>query len=84
MISLKRAGAMVDSIQQFVDQILLSGAQPPALDTLFETLADAIISLEYYLASYGALQQADESILILGEESMISLGFPVSVPAEDE
>lgn len=84
MISLRRAGAMVESIQQFVDQILLSGAQPPALDTLLETLADSIISLEYYLASYGALHQADESILILGEESLMSLGFPVSIPAEEE
>ncbi|MCV6613335.1 MAG: pilus assembly protein, partial [Cellvibrionaceae bacterium] len=78
MIGLNRAAAMVAAIHSFVDQILLSGAQPPALDTLLETLADAVISLEYYLASYGALQQSDDSILILGEESMASLGFPVA------
>ena len=84
MIGLKRAGAMVESIQSFVDRILLSGAQPAALDTLLETLADAIISLEYYLSSYGALHHSDESILVLGEESMMSLGFPVSLPAEPD
>lgn len=84
MVGLSRAGAMVASVHNFVDQVLLSGSQPPALDTLLETLADAIISLEYYLASYGALQYQDDAILVLGEESMASLGFPVMVVEANE
>lgn len=77
IIQLQRGSALVASIEQFVSQVLRAGNLPPTVDTLLETLADAIISLEHYLTTYGALHQRDDNILLLGEESMAALGFPV-------
>lgn len=78
IIQLRRASALVVSLEDFVGQILVSSHLPPTVNTLLETLADAVISLEHYLATYGALHQKDDNILILGEESMAALGFPVA------
>lgn len=44
---------------------------------LLETLADALISLEYYLSELATRHTADENTLKIAEESLASLGYAV-------
>lgn len=44
---------------------------------LLETLADALISLEYYLSELANRSKPDENTLRIAEESLASLGFSV-------
>ena len=44
---------------------------------LLETLADALISLEYYLAELETSRDVNEQILEVAEESLAALGFAV-------
>ncbi len=49
----------------------------PQRHQLLETLADALISLEYYLGEIAALRTPDEKILTVAEESLAALGYSV-------
>lgn len=50
----------------------------PQRHQLLETLADALISLEYYFSEIAAGRTPDEKILGVAEESLAALGFAVS------
>lgn len=50
----------------------------PQRHQLLETLADALISLEYYFSEIAANRTPDEKILGVAEESLAALGFSVS------
>lgn len=47
---------------------------------LLETLADALISMEYYLTERAANREPDDRILDVAEESLEALGFLVDKP----
>jgi hypothetical protein len=49
----------------------------PQRHQLLETLADALISLEYYLSELAAVRTPDEKILTVAEESLAALGYAV-------
>jgi len=49
----------------------------PQRHQLLETLADALISLEYYLSELAAVRAPDEKILTVAEESLAALGYAV-------
>ncbi len=49
----------------------------PQRHQLLETLADALISLEYYFSEVAAGRTPDEKILGVAEESLAALGFAV-------
>ncbi len=50
----------------------------PQRHQLLETLADALISLEYYFSEIAAGRTPDEKILGVAEESLAALGFSVA------
>ena len=50
----------------------------PQRHQLLETLADALISLEYYFSETAAGRTPDEKILGVAEESLAALGFAVN------
>ncbi|HEY3697763.1 MAG TPA: hypothetical protein VGK97_00425 [Spongiibacteraceae bacterium] len=50
----------------------------PQRHQLLETLADALISLEYYFIEIAAARTPDEKILGVAEESLAALGFAVA------
>jgi hypothetical protein len=50
----------------------------PQRHQLLETLADALISLEYYFSEIAAGRTPDEKILGVAEESLAALGFAVN------
>jgi hypothetical protein len=47
----------------------------PQRHQLLETLADALISLEYYLSELAAVRTPDDKILAVAEESLAALGI---------
>lgn len=79
VLNLSRAGAVVHSCVEFIDQTLLVNDQPVALQQLLETFADAIIGLEYYLDAVKTDRETDDSILGIAEESLQALGHRVAV-----
>ncbi len=73
-----RAAKILKSCVAFVEASTrdrqYSGAQR---HQLLETLADALISLEYYFSEISAARTPDEKILGVAEESLAALGFSV-------
>lgn len=77
VLGLHRASKVVAASVSFVDQTLLQGEPPAALQHLLETFADAIIGLEYYLDAVKSHRAAGDNILEVAEESLAALGYPV-------
>jgi len=50
----------------------------PQRHQLLETLADALIGLEYYFTELAARRVPDEKILAVAEESLAALGYAVT------
>lgn len=70
-----RAAAVVRGCAAFVEQHQNERRQAsPETQQSLETLADALVSLEYYLVELEAGDQADKT-LALAEESLAALGF---------
>ena len=76
MLKRLRAAHVVERCADFVDQVLMQGAHPPALKELLETFADAIISVEYFLDTGTTAARLDDSVLQVAEESLAALGYP--------
>jgi hypothetical protein len=74
----QRAAAVLKSCMDFVDAHTRDKQQSgPQRQQLLETLADALISLEYYLTELAAARVPDDKILNVAEESLAALGFAV-------
>lgn len=73
-----RAANVLKGCVAFVD-LTAHDNQPssPQRVQLLETLADALISMEYYLAELAAGRSPDDRILDVAEESLAALGFLV-------
>lgn len=78
ILSHQRAAAILKSCVAFVDAHTRDKQQSgPQRQQLLETLADALISLEYYLTELAAGRVPDDKILDVAEESLAALGFAV-------
>ena len=78
ILNYNRAAAVLKSCADFVaDHIKNSGGRGDQRHQLLETLADALISLEYYLAELESNRHVNENILEVAEESLAALGFAV-------
>lgn len=84
MLGYKRAAAVIKSSSDFVDSHLKKRDTGNQRHQLLETLADALISLEYYLNEVSSGQDPNEKILELAEESLAALGFAVEAEAAPE
>lgn len=75
----KRAASILKSCVAFIDSHSRDRQHSgPQRHQLLETLADALISLEYYLTELGAGRTPDDKILDVAQESIAALGFAVS------
>lgn len=77
VLGLPRAGKVIASCIQFINESLLEDEQPAAIQHMMDTFADAVISLEYYLDSLKVDKKADTEILRIAEESLDALGYKV-------
>jgi hypothetical protein len=76
ILNYHRAAAVVKSCSEFISDHINQhvGGQR---HQLLETLADALISIEYYLNEIEVNREPNEMILEIAEESLDALGFPV-------
>jgi len=72
-----RAGVIVAGCIAFIDGHSREMPQGAARQPLLETLADALISLEYYLGELAAQRTPDRKILDVAEQSLTALGFAI-------
>ena len=74
-----RAANILKSCVAFVDESSRDKQHSgPQRHQLLETLADALISLEYYFTEIAAGRTPDEKILGVAEESLAALGYAVA------
>jgi chemotaxis protein histidine kinase CheA len=77
ILGYKRASAVLKSCIAFIEDHIKDSDAGGQRHQLLETLADALISLEYYLMELEVDPEADEKILEVAEESLDALGFAV-------
>ena len=81
ILGYQRAANILRGCVAFVDLTAQDKqASAPQRQQLLETLADALISMEYYLIELGAGRAPDDRILEVAEESLAALGFLVDKP----
>lgn len=81
LLKVDRAAAILSSCASFLDNAMTQGFSEERIQELLETLADALISLEYFLGEVEVHGVADEKVLEVAEESLESLGYPVQKSA---
>jgi hypothetical protein len=79
VLGLPRAAAIVAACHEFIEKTLMSTDEHAALEYMLETFADALICLEYYLGCMKVDKQVSADNLVIAEESLAALGYPVKV-----
>ena len=72
-----RAASILKSCSDFIESHMKDQTANSQHHQLLATLADALISLEYYLGEVSVSRQVNEKILDVAEESLQALGFGV-------
>ena len=77
MLTMKRITGVLKAAVNFVNDFVEKRDMrtPEKASMLLETLADALISVEYYLKELSRHHHADEELLSLAEESLKALGY---------
>ncbi len=76
LLDLPRAADILLRSTQFIESAINKTGE---LDnSILETLADALISLEYYLAQLELRKDADDSVLDVADESLTEIGYPAA------
>ena len=78
VLDLKQAVAVITSCIKFVQSIIDQGINEEKAQSVLETMADALIALEYYLSEIEMHGDAHPNVLAVAEQSLTALGFPVS------
>lgn len=78
MLKMARLAAVTRAAIQFVKSAIVAEGEARQRDVqALETLADAMISIEYYLSELESRHLPDDKILCIAEDSLEQLGFPV-------
>jgi hypothetical protein len=77
LLNHQRGAAILASCIGFVQKTIDEGFRQDRIQGMLETLADALIALEHYLAEVEHVRNADDSVLEIAEESLAALGYPV-------
>lgn len=77
MLNLQEAGQVLASCIRFIDDNIQQGADQVKSESVLQTMADALISLEYYLSEYQLHGAAPEIVLQVAKDSLASLGYAV-------
>ncbi len=78
ILNRKKAEAVVASCIKFIEATISQGVESSKAQNILETMADALIALEYYLSEVELHGDAHPSVLAVAEQSLAALGFPVS------
>jgi chemosensory pili system protein ChpA (sensor histidine kinase/response regulator) len=76
MLSYKRAALIVEAARRFTANELMEGASLPSAEAL-DALADAMMSIEYYLEAFVESRVHPSSMLDVAERAVANLGYPV-------
>ncbi|NRB41372.1 MAG: hypothetical protein HRU20_23355 [Pseudomonadales bacterium] len=77
VLKLDRAAAVLKSCAAFIENLKAKGLASQNAENVLETMADALISLEYYLSELELHHVAPPNVLEVAEKSLAALGFPV-------
>lgn len=77
ILNYRRAAEVLRSCAAFVSAHINQRSPGDQRHQLLETLADALISLEYYLNELEGCRKGNENILDVAEESLAALGYAV-------
>lgn len=78
ILNMTKAQAVVVSCIKFIEATIQQGVDGSKAQSILETMADALIALEYYLSEIEIHGEAHPSVLAVAEQSLAALGFPVS------
>lgn len=78
ILNMKKAEAVLASCIKFIEATIQQGVDSSRAQNILETMADALIALEYYLSEVELHGEAHPSVLAVAEQSLAALGFPVS------
>ena len=78
VLGLNQAVAVIASCIKFVESIIEQGINEEKAQSILETMADALIALEYYLSEVELHGDAHPTVLAVAEQSLTALGFSVS------
>ncbi len=78
VLGYQRATAILNSCATFIEDIQERGLGSDRAEDVLETMADALISLEYYLSEIELHGVAPPNVLEVAEKSLAALGFPVT------
>lgn len=77
ILGYKRAAAVLAKCVQFIEARMQEPIDEKQADEILETMADALISLEYYLSEIELHGVAPDNALLIAEQSLAALGFAV-------
>lgn len=78
VLKLDRATAVLESCTRFIQGMIEQGVDADKAQSILETMADALIALEYYLSEIELHGAAPPNVLEVAEQSLASLGYPVA------
>lgn len=79
VLNYARAAAILTSCAAFVTNHIKVSSSQSQHHQLLDTLADTLISLEYYLNEVEFSHRSNDKILDVAEESLAALGFPIEL-----
>ena len=77
VLGFDQATAVLVSCLKFINATMQDTIDENSANSILETMADALISLEYYLSEIELHGAAPPNVLSVAEQSLASLGFPV-------
>ena len=77
-LKLSRASLVFNESKVFIQERLLESEAEKPNAHMMETLADALSSIDYYLEGMEDQKPIGDSVLLIAEESMNELGYPVA------
>lgn len=77
MLGYKRAAAVLAKCVEFINASMQEQIDEQQANEILETMADALISLEYYLSEIELHGEAPDNALLIAEQSLAALGFSV-------
>lgn len=78
VLKLNEASAVLASCIKFIQTTIDAGVDEDKAQSVLETMADALIALEYYLSEIEIHGEAPPNVLMVAEQSLAALGFPVN------
>lgn len=78
VLGYSRAAAVLSSCVNFIKASLQDAMTEENANSILETMADALIALEYYLSEIELHGEAPDNVLQVAEQSLAALGFSVA------